>query len=551
VQTTWRERAVGGKKAPALKWKVVGTECWCPGDADLEARLRALRERRWDAAEQAWVVPVEQLPAVIETLTVPVTIEMDWVTPVEDFVEQHWTITPFEHQRAAVDFGLRHERWLLGDAPGLGKTAVGIQLAEERRRLGQIQHCLVITCVSLLQYNWRAECQKLGYTSKILGTVATRRGEREGGTAEKVAQITARPEEFFWIVNVEALRNEAVVVALQAALADGTLGMIITDESHRLKNPSAKQSKGFLALRAPYEVCMSGTPLVNSPLDFYTTLRWLGVEASSWWAFSHRYGRWADSRFPRVVGFQRLDELQQKVGRVLLRRRKEDVLNLPPKLVSTVYCELEPEQQALYREIRQMISTHLDEIVLSPSPLSRLIRLRQCTGTPALLTHQPIGSGKLLKLKEMLEEVEGGAVVFTSWAEAAKLLQQELGGLLIHGGVPVQERFAITERFQRGEERLLIGTVESIGTGLNLTASQTAFFFDSPWTRAAQEQGEDRVHRIGTTGTVNIYKLVTKGTIDERVEEIVTAKGLWADLMVDPERIPASKRRELIQWLIS
>lgn len=533
-----------------LHWRIEGNECWCPvGDrADWLEILQAAVGRRWDDEQACWIIPCESLLTVLPMIGAPVIIVA--TQAYTGHYEQHWTTTPFDHQRAAVDFGLAHERWMLADSQGLGKTAVGIQLAVERKLRGEIQHCLVISCVNLVQYNWREECRRLGQSSTILGLVMTRNGEREGGTAAKIEQINARPDAFFWIINVEALRNPAVVEALQAALRDGTIGMIIADESHRLKNPEAKQSRGFLRLVARYGLCLTGTPLVNSPLDFYVSLRWLGIEQRTWWSFSHRYARWSE-RFPKIIGYQRLEELQANVQRVLLRRRKEDVLNLPPKIVSTVYCDLEPGQKELYKEIRQYISTHLDEIKLSPNPLSQLIRLRQCTGTPSLLVGRDMPSGKLLALEDMLQTVEGSALIFTNWAEAAKILHKKFGGALIYGDIPVAERAAIVERFQRGEETLLIGTLEALGMGVTLTAAETAFFFDSPWTRAMQEQGEDRIYRIGTKGTVNIYKLVTKGTIDERVEEIVSQKGAWSDLMVDPDRLPVTKRNELLQWLLS
>ena len=427
-------------------------------------------------------------------------------------------------------------------------TIQSAQVAMARRVAGQIKHCLIVACVNMAKFNWRDELDHYyGEKASVIGMRSTRTGEREGSNHERIEDIKNGLDSFFWIINVEALRDDNIVTVLKQRIADETIGMIIVDESHLVKNPSAKQTKGLLQLTPKYRICLTGTPIVNRPLDFYTTLKWLDVEDRSWWQFSNRYARWSP-RYPKVIGYRRVNELEERVSTIMLRRRKEDVLNLPPKIMRTEYCDLLPQQKALYDEIRRYITSHLDEIVLHHNPLSQLIRLRQCTGTPSILTKGVIRSGKLERLQELLEEEKGAVVIFSNWVEALDAM--DVDGSRVTGREKADVRMETVRQFQAGKVKRLLGTFGAMGTAINLTASQSAYFFDSPWTPAQEQQATDRLHRQGQKGTVAITKLVTKNTIDERIEEVLRDKAQWSELLIDAEKLTVERRRELVKYLI-
>jgi len=569
---------VGGKE-PRIRVKA-------PYNPVMVNGVKQLPYRRWLPDEKVWELPKEAVVNVLSWYTAE-----DWdicgpddfhqyvksiVAPVkkpnvvgtfsvvdfeeEDTIDFSLVKTPlFPHQKEAVRFGLRHPRWLLGDKMGMGKSLSAITYVLELQRRSLVKHALIVCGVNSLKYNWLREISlHTDQRGRLLGSREKRDGTyRDLGNSERVEDINACPDELFWIINIEALRSREVLRALSARIRSGDLDMIIVDEVHRCANPLASQTKGLIGLDTPYKLAMTGTPLVNHPLDFYTPMHWLGIEKGSWWSFKARYGVLGGFQNKQIVAYRRVDELELRIRPFLLRRKREEVLNLPPKIRSYEYVEMTEAQKMLYREVRADIEAHLDEIELSPNPLSKLIRLRQVTGTPSLLSQSVTESAKLDRLKELVDEiVDGGdnVIVYSNWAEAIKIIQKQLGQHnpeMIIGEVAAYERDQIINRFQNDKAcKVILGTVRALGTGVNLTAASHVIFFDSPWTESDREQAEDRANRIGQTQMVNVRYLVTKYSIDERVEEIVAAKGAWSEALVDGKLQDPITRSQLLKKLL-
>jgi SNF2 family DNA or RNA helicase len=281
---------------------------------------------------------------------------------------------------------------------------------------------------------------------------------------------------------------------------------------------------------------MTGTILMNSPEDLFVPLNWIGKETSIFTTFKARYCVFGN--FGAVVNYMHLDELQAKLESVSLRRTKEEVLDLPPKIYMTEYVELGQKQQKVYNDIVKEIIDNIDKVKLSPNPLTMLIRLRQATSFTSILSSSVDESVKLERLQELIEEAinnDGKVVIYSNWTTVTDILQEKLikyNPAIITG--KTKDRMGQKDKFMTDDTcKICIGTIGALGTGFTLTVANTAIFLDEPYTFAEYEQASDRIYRIGTTKSVNIISLLAKNTIDERVHSIVQRKKKLSDGIVD------------------
>ena len=215
-----------------------------------------------------------------------------------------------------------------------------------------------------------------------------------------------------------------------------------------------------------------------------------------------------------------------------------------------------PKQEQIYNEITNEIRANIDQIEMSNNPLSALIRMRQATGYTGILSSTIKESAKLDRLEELVEEaVENGkkVVIFSNWTQMTLPIYNRLAtkyhGTYITGEVDLEDRQENIRKFQEDEDcKFVVGTSGAMGTGITLTAGTVEIFMDEPWNMALKEQCVDRCHRIGQKNNLTIYTLMCKGTIDERIHNIVEKKGIMADAIVDGK--VAENKRELLEYLI-
>ena len=482
---------------------------------------------------------------------------------VTDVSELHFKTKPFKHQVEGVLHGLRTDKFLLADEQGLGKTKQAIDIAVNRKLKEGFKHCLIVCGVNSLKWNWVNEIKRHSNESvHILGTRVNAKGKvREGSLKERLEDLQNGRDEFFLITNIESLRKPqqkkrvngrmqdielsetqkiqlAIINEIEKMTKDGTIGMVIFDEIHKAKNAQSQQGKAIHHLKSPYKIALTGTPLMNNPIDLYNILKWLDVERSSFYGFRNRYCIMGGYGGYEIVGYKNLKELQMKLDSVMLRRKKEDVLDLPPKIRQTEYVEMTAKQRQIYNEVLRGVRENLADIKLSPNPLAQLVRLRQATSHTGIISDTVQESAKFDRMKEIIEElVESNqkAIVFSNWTEVTDRALKELqdyNPAYITGDV--KDRQAQVEKFQNDDScKVIIGTISAMGTGLTLTAASTVIFLDKPWNPANTVQAEDRAHRIGTTGTVNVITLVCKDTIDERIEEIIYEKSELSEGLVE------------------
>lgn len=461
---------------------------------------------------------------------------------------------PFNHQIDGVRFGLNKKRFLLGDDQGLGKTKQIIDFVGCLEKTDTINKVLIICGVNSLKYNWQSE---IGIHSNEKGWVLGTRFRKttgkayEGSTKDKLADLENLPDSRYLITNIETLRAGAekiskskyhfpVAEKLAELCKKGIISVIAFDECHKSKDPTSLQSRAMSLLSAPYMAAMSGTPLMNNPLDLYFPLSWLGYEKHSFYQFKQHYctlGGWGGSQ---VVGYKNLEEIRALMDEVMLRRLKTEVLDLPEKIRKIEYVDMTAKQAQIYKEVYNGVMSDLQKIKFSNNPLSMMIRLRQATGWTGILSQTVQESAKMDRMVELIEEISASgqkAIVFSNWESMTEVAREKLKAYnpaYITGATKADDRMNEVTRFQNDKNcKVIIGTIGAMGTGLTLTAAQNVIFLDSPWNMALKAQAEDRAHRIGTQGTVNVITLVCKNTIDERIEELVEKKGQIADALVD------------------
>lgn len=516
-------------------------------DPTTVAKIKELAERRYLPDDRAWEIPAYELPNLVEKLGInninsnsgvldalktkeiedkreATQQRLKDIKPVVDF---NFTTTPLPHQIEAFNYGLERDELLIGDEQGLGKTKESIDITVARKK--ELCKCLIVCGVNSVKYNWEAEIKTHSKEKSVM------LDQKTMPLRVKALNEWLRGSEYYAIINIESLRNEAVQDAIYLGIKDGFIGCIIVDEIHKAKNGNSQQGKALRTLKAPVKIGLSGTPM-NKAEDLWNILTWLGVEKRSFYSFRSTYCIMGGYGGYRVVGHKNLESLNAELNKVMLRRKKEEVLDLPPKIHSTEYVELTSKQNKLYRDIKQGILEDMENILQSVNPLSCTLRLRQLTG--GLFTDD---NPKLERIKDMLTEeiIPNGykAIIFSQWEQIASLYNealQEYNPVYIVGKVSPEDRQKEVERFQTDPNcKLAIGTIGAMGTGLTLNKASYVFFIDKLWNSGENAQAEDRAHRIGTAGTVNVISMVAKGSVDEGVEEYLLENQDLFDRVVD------------------
>lgn len=327
---------------------------------------------------------------------------------------------------------------------------------------------------------------------------------------------------------------------------------------HNCKDSTSLQGKALLSLNADSVVALTGTPLMNNAIDLYTPLKFIGKEHHSLFQFKNHYCILGGFGNHQVVGYKNLPELQAILDKCMLRRLKSEVLDLPDKIYVNDYVEMSSSQIKIYNSILEDLRQNIDKVKLSPNPLTMLIRLRQCTGNPELLSSTVKGSPKYERMLDLVDELvqEGKkAIVFSNWTDvlnpAYELLRENGFKPALYTGQNKDTREDEKNRFRTDKScKVICGTIGAMGTGLTLTEATTVIFLDDPWNRAIKDQAEDRAHRIGTTENLTVITLICKNTIDEKINNLVYRKGKMSDIIIDKEE-DLFKNPNVLNYLLS
>ena len=538
-----------------------------PYNTEIVNVIRSLPSRYWDGTKKEWEVPFNKLSTLMtELCQFPMEVNADSAEVFEKkrsvAVIPHnfeFRTKPFDHQIDGFNYGLEHDKWLLGDEQGLGKTKQVIDIAVAKKLEKGYKHCLIICGVNGLKWNWQNEINThSNETGWILGQRKKTRGWKVGSNKDKLYDLTHLPEieSYFLITNVESLRDTEIATQVAQLCKNGTIGMVAIDEIHKCKNPTSQQGKGILKVQPEYRIAMTGTPLMNTPLDLYIILKWLGYEKHAFYSFKQHYCTFGGFGGHEIIGYKNLGELQNQLSEIMLRRLKSEVLDLPDKVFIDEYVEMTGKQEQIYKEVTAELRMNIDRIKTAANPLAQLIRLRQATGYTGILSSSIKESAKLDRMEELVEEATANGqkvVIFSNWTDMTDIVCQRLRHYkpaVITGATQDEDRQRMVRTFQSDPNcKVIVGTIGAMGTGLTLTAGTVEIFLDEPWTMAAKDQAIDRCHRIGAKSNVTIYTLLAKDTIDERIHELVQKKGAMSDAIIDGKIV--GNRSDLVDYLLA
>ncbi len=409
---------------------------------------------------------------------------------------------------------------ILADDMGLGKTLQSIAfILSERDQRDFEQPVLIISPASVV-YNWEAEIQRFGPRLRTAVAVGTK--------AERLAILSDASAYDVIITSYPVIRRDA------GEYGNRNFHAIILDEAQTIKNHTTQTAQAIFALQSARRFALTGTPVENSLDDL--------------WSIYH-------SVFPALLGsrksFNTLDAaaVARKVRPFLLRRLKTDVLKeLPEKIETVNTSELATEQKALYlaylAQLREETARDLAADKFQKSRikiLAGLTRLRQICCHPGLFVEDYQGeSGKLEQLLEVIDESMGSGrhlLIFSQFTSMLEIIQnalqkRHLEYFYLDGGTPVRDRLDLCNRYNDGERPIFLISLKAGGTGLNLTGADTVILYDLWWNPAVEDQAADRAHRIGQKHVVQVIRMVTKGTIEEKIYALQEKKRDLVDQVV-------------------
>ncbi|MEU7154310.1 SNF2-related protein [Streptomyces sp. NPDC045456] len=439
------------------------------------------------------------------------------------------------------DYQLRGLDWLhrmtslglggcLADDMGLGKTVTLIALHLHRQSAPSSAGPTLVVCPASLLGNWQREIEKFAPGTPVRRFHADRRS------------LADLADGAFVLTTYGTMRLDA------AKLATTRWGLVVADEAQHVKNPFSATAKALRRLPAGARVALTGTPVENNLSELWAVLDWttpglLGPLSR----FRERYATAVEGGTDPAAA----DRLARLVRPFMLRRRKSDpgiAPELPPKTETDRAVALTREQAGLYEAV---VREGLGEIAAADGLARRglvvklLTSLKQICNHPAqyLKEERPLiagRSGKLELLDELLETIlaeDAGVLVFTQYVRMARLLETHLAGRgvptqLLHGGTPVARREEMVRRFQDGAVPVFLLSLKAAGTGLNLTRAAHVVHYDRWWNPAVEAQATDRAYRIGQTRPVQVHRMITEGTVEDRIAGLLARKQRLADAVL-------------------
>jgi len=439
-------------------------------------------------------------------------------------------LRPYQKQGVAWLQFLRENRFggILADEMGLGKTLQTlaflralrneIACAPDLNPQSTIRNPHLIICPTSLVFNWVAEAKKFTPEFKVL---ALQGADRHG-------LFEAIPKSDLIITSYALIRRDA------ERYQELEFDTLVLDEAQHIKNRQTQNAVAVKAVRANQRLVLTGTPMENSVLDLWSIFDflmpgYLGAAQD----FRERY----EQPITRDKDFAAQSRLGRRLRPFILRRLKREVAkDLPAKLEQVSYCELTGDQQEVYQQVlavsRNEVMAAVGANGLAKSRmivLNALLRLRQICCDLRLLKMEAAkftdeNSGKLEMFGELLEEaIDGGhrVLVFSQFVSMLALLKEKLAAdtmefCYLDGSTT--NRGAVVEKFQANDKiPVFLISLKAGGVGLNLTGADTVIHFDPWWNPAVEDQATDRAHRIGQTRVVTSYKLITRGTVEEKI----------------------------------
>lgn len=421
---------------------------------------------------------------------------------------------------------------VLADEMGLGKSIQAIYYIKELLKEDETSKFLIVAPTSLA-YNWEAEFDKFGSELKYIPVIGNRTKRHE--LLEDISRyniiittygLLREDKEYYDKINFKA---------------------IIIDEAQNIKNPNAGVTKTVKSMKSTTRIALTGTPIENSVNELWSIFDFImpGFLADLD-SFDKKY---------RIKDFdddtnEKLTNLNKLISPFILRRRKKDVIkDLPDKLENNIYVEMTKEQKKVYLAELERVNKEIEEAMSTGGIqkvrfliLGLLTKLRQICIDPRIVFDKYIGGSE--KMNEFVnvvkDKVKNGhkILVFTSFRTALELARRELSNnditsYTIDGSVSSKKRMELVNKFNEDKTNVFFIMLKAGGTGLNLTSADVVIHLDLWWNPQAENQATDRAHRIGQKNVVEVIKIVSTGTIEEKILDLQKKKKLLSDKVID------------------
>ena len=458
----------------------------------------------------------------------------------------------------------------LADDMGLGKTVQVLAFLESLRASSPDSKILLVVPASLLG-NWQNECKKFVplLPLKILHPSASRNAEKKNCQPENAARHAENATRHAELDSASLILNQVQndsgviqndsgviqngnfpflsittysMVSRMEDLQQTDWDLVILDEAQAIKNPSSKQTKSIKSLKAKKRIALTGTPIENDLTNLWSLYDFLNKGLLG---TSTEFKRFASSLKENPSGYSKLKAM---ISPFMLRRLKTDksiISDLPEKMEMTDYVTLSKKQRVLYKKYVDDLAKLLEKAKDDDDPMKRrglvlasLLKLKQICNHPDQFNgadgFSEKDSGKFEMLKDICQtiyEKRERVLVFTQFKEICPALDDFLSGVfgirgfVLHGGTPIAKRNKMVEEFQSDNYiPYMVISVKAGGTGLNLTNANHVIHFDRWWNPAVENQATDRAFRIGQTKNVMVHKFVSRGTIEEKIDELIKSK---------------------------
>ena len=449
-------------------------------------------------------------------------------------------------QRSSVRFLLAGQRVILAHDMGIGKTVIACSAL----KYANVKRVIVI-CPDSVKWSWVDHLKEwTDFSSSDIAIVESSIKKHKLTQMNEIV-VTGNKEERQQQLIRQCKKNTIVIVINYdmvrthgELLARYNWDVVILDEAHRVKNRKAKQTKASVQVcnQSKYVWSITGTPVKNNPAEIWQLLNICDpLRFSSYWNFVNYHFDTTITPYQttQIIGLKNPNEFNSMLSNYMYRITKEEALpDLPPKIYQDIELQLNPQQYDVYKQMEEdfiiEITKQLEDgktiqdILVAKKVVSQLIRLRQICLNPAILGSVN-DSAKLDALNELIDDLNGQFILYSCFRSFIPYLEKMLQAKkisygVIQGGQSARERMDIQEALTAGKIQAVIGTIQSMGEGMNLQAASTAIFCDIDWVPAVNKQAEDRIHRAGVKTSPVIVRLYHPGTVDADIRRTCERK---------------------------
>lgn len=445
----------------------------------------------------------------------------------------------FPYQQDGVAFAAFRDGAIIADEMGLGKTIQAIATAVMKKKLFGFRRTLII-CPASLKEQWKQEIEKFSYEKAAIAD----------GFPDERAAIYRDSKAYFIIVNYETvLRDWRAINRMET-------DFIILDEAQKIKNFSTITAQSIKLLEKKHALVITGTPIENRLIDLYSIVQFINPQfLAPLWEFSYQHCYFDESKTDKITGYYNLQQLNERLKPILIRREKRKVIKDLPQLTEiTVPVEMHIDQATYHANYAKGIAAILRKKFISPFDLQKLMLLmsnmRMVCDSTYLVDKESNTSPKLHELKHiMLEKLDlknnkKKVIIFSEWVTMLHLIGKMLhecgiGFAQLSGQVAIKNRDKLVKKFETDDDCQVFLSTEAGGAGLNLQVADTVINFELPWNPAKKNQRIGRIDRLGQLSKhLTVINLITKGSIETKIASGLTLKQSLFDGVLNNEDGP-------------